>query len=146
MDSCRKCHFELPMKVRFCPGCGTENPLASATKSASAPPVELSLAEPALDTPAPASAPPVSVPVAKPARVSNLQPPRQDLSLIKPPPPPVTQAKSSASAAGSGTSPAPDRKPVRIGRWLVVAVVALAVVGWFARPLFGPSDPCREPR
>lgn len=144
MDNCRECHFELPMKVRFCPGCGMENPLASATKSGSAPPVELSLAEPALDTPAPASAPPVSVPVAKPARVSNLQPPRQDLSLIKPPPPPATQAKSSAYAAGSGTSPAPDRKPVRIGRWLVVAVVALAVVGWFARPLFGPPDPCQS--
>ena len=144
MDSCRKCHFELPMKVRFCPGCGTENPLASATKSAAAPPVEPSLAEPARDTSPPAPAPSVSVPAAKPASVSIPQPLVPDRSVAKPAPPPVTQAKSSAAAAVAGTSPAPDRKPVRIGRWLVVAVVALAVVGWFARPLFGPSDPCQS--
>lgn len=143
MDNCRKCHFELPMKVRFCPGCGTENPLVGATKSALAPPVELTLAEPARNTSPPTQVPPVSVPAAKPAGVSIPQPPVPDRSAANPaPPPPVAHEKSPAAVAG--TSSAPDRKPMRIGRWLVVAAIVLAVVGWFARPLFGPSDPCQS--
>lgn len=142
MDNCRECHFDLPLKVRFCPGCGMESPLASATKATAVLPVELSRAESARGASPPAQVPPVSAPSAKPTSDSNTHPPVPDRSVANPPPQPVTHATSPSAIVGA--SPAPDPKPVRIRRWLVIAAVALGVVAWFARPLFGPSDPCQS--
>ena len=56
---------------------------------------------------------------------------------------PPVEAPATSPAGVGGTSPVPVPKPVRVVRWLMFAAVGLAATAWFARPLFGPSDPCQ---
>lgn len=143
MDACRECHFDLPLKVRFCPRCGTEKPLASVSApAAGAQSEEPNRREPTRDTspPVPSVLEPLTEAISDPS--PRLRVP--DHNAANPVPPPIATPQSSAEAA-TGASPVPDRKRVPVGRWLMVSAVVVAVVGWFARPLFGPSDPCQSP-
>ena len=139
MYTCHECHFDLPLKVRFCPRCGTESPLDSGKTATAVRPSEPSRAEPAHGAPPPVQVPQVSVADAKPAGVS-IPPPAVPTSNVASPAPPA--APTPATVAG--TSPVTPAKPVPVGRWLMIAAVGVAATAWFARPLFGPSDPCQS--
>ena len=143
MDNCRKCRIELPLRVRFCPFCGIADPLASVTATASGTAVEPGRVEVARETSPQSAVQSVPVPAASPAETPISQPSQPDHAAATHAQPPV--AKPAKSPAGIPvTSPVPVPKPVPVGRWFMLAAAGLAVAAWFARPLFGPSDPCQS--
>ena len=56
---------------------------------------------------------------------------------------PPVEASATSPAGIASSSPEPVPKPVPVVRWLMFVAVGLAATAWFARPLFGPSDPCQ---
>ena len=143
MVACPQCHVELPLKVRFCPFCGTTDPLASTTAAASGSGAEPGRVEVARDPSPPVQMPtPVLVQTAKLAETPTPQSPASERVAATPVQPPMA-APATSPAGIASSSPEPVPKPVPVVRWLMFVAVGLAATAWFARPLFGPSDPCQ---